>query len=282
MEELHSLLAMNIDDFEILLIDRAKNTSNADAFKSLLKSKSCFRHLKLAFSVSDDVAMYAGLENAIGDYVIIFDPSQNDLQLIPTLLDEGLREKEIVIGVVEKNTNSFLKNIMNRVFEGFFSPRGIAMANFMCLSRNALNAVTKSGRLKETLWNKLNKVGLDIYEIPCLKLAMNASNFRISVKEKYNRFLYNSLMPFRIVFSMVLISAPILVILAFTGLALELLIWTALVVFMIGSALFMIITFEFTNKLLLDKNEHFDYLVADETCSDSMVNKKRLNVELAG
>lgn len=280
MRALHVLLETNFHDFEILLIDRNEKSHNFDAVSSMLKTRSSFRYLKLAFSVSNDVAIYAGFENAIGDYVVIFEPNKNDLQLIPMLFAQEVNGKEIIIGAILKTTDSWVKVMVNRTLESFGLIRGIGMTNLMCLSRNAVNAVTKSGRLKDTLWNKLGKVGLNIYEIDCLKMDASAMNIKNGLKESYKRFVFNSLMPFRTVLAAMLLSAPMLVILFFMNFDLKILIWSALIILIMGSSFFMLIMIEFTNKLLSDKNESFDYLISFEKTSDVMVNRERLNVEM--
>lgn len=277
--QMHSLLVSKFNDFEVLLVDRSDNTDEIP-INEVLSRTSSFRYLKLAFHVADDVAIYAGFENAIGDYILVFDPLNNDINLISKLFDQEIVDHDILMGANLKKGQSAYQfgSVINMVSEK--PSRRMAMVNLMCLSRKAINAVTESGRLKESLWNRLGKVGLDVCELHCLELTPSVGDFITSLKEVYNSFVFGSLNRFRLLFLFVFLLALVAPFFYLWGYQFNLVIGVLMSIYIAVSSLFMLLIFEFVNKILIDQDEGFDYLILTEKTSPVMVNRQRLNVEM--
>lgn len=72
-------------DLEILFIDDGSKDGTVEAIKNLKKDDDCVRMLSFSRNFGKEAAMYAGLENSKGDYVVIMDV---DLQDPPSLLPQ--------------------------------------------------------------------------------------------------------------------------------------------------------------------------------------------------
>lgn len=72
-------------DLEILFIDDGSKDGTANVIKKLKEEEECIRMLSFSRNFGKEAAMYAGLENSKGDYVVIMDV---DLQDPPALLPQ--------------------------------------------------------------------------------------------------------------------------------------------------------------------------------------------------
>ena len=83
-EVVHTLEKIQNIDYEILFINDGSQDHSEDILKLLAhKNKHCF-YYSFSRNFGKEAAMYAGLENASGDYVVIMDA---DLQHPPYLLE---------------------------------------------------------------------------------------------------------------------------------------------------------------------------------------------------
>lgn len=70
-------------DFEFLFVDDGSRDNTLEVMRTLSKKDKRVRYISFSRNFGKEAAMYAGLENAIGDYVAVMDA---DLQDPPTLL----------------------------------------------------------------------------------------------------------------------------------------------------------------------------------------------------
>ena len=83
-EEIISIAkSMKKVDFEFLFVDDGSRDKTLEVMRSLSKKDKRIRYISFSRNFGKEAAMYAGLENAIGDYVAVMDA---DLQDPPTLL----------------------------------------------------------------------------------------------------------------------------------------------------------------------------------------------------
>lgn len=83
-EEIISIAkSMKKVDFEFLFVDDGSSDNTLEVMRALSKKDKRVRYISFSRNFGKEAAMYAGLENAIGDYVAVMDA---DLQDPPTLL----------------------------------------------------------------------------------------------------------------------------------------------------------------------------------------------------
>lgn len=82
---------MNETDFELLFIDDGSTDKTIDVIRELAVSDRRVRYVSFSRNFGKESAMYAGLENAKGDYIAIMDA---DLQDPPALLPQMLKAIE--------------------------------------------------------------------------------------------------------------------------------------------------------------------------------------------
>ena len=70
-------------DFQFLFVDDGSRDNTLEVMRALSKKDKRVRYISFSRNFGKESAMYAGLENAIGDYVAVMDA---DLQDPPTLL----------------------------------------------------------------------------------------------------------------------------------------------------------------------------------------------------
>ncbi|MFR1517639.1 MAG: glycosyltransferase family 2 protein [Clostridia bacterium] len=75
-------------DFEFLFIDDGSKDNTVEILRKLAKSDKRIRYVSFSRNFGKEAAMYAGLKNSKGDYVVIMDV---DLQDPPSLLPEMLQ-----------------------------------------------------------------------------------------------------------------------------------------------------------------------------------------------
>lgn len=76
---------MSFETFELIFIDDGSSDSTLSVMKELAKKDERVKYISFSRNFGKEAAMYAGLKNSIGDYVVIMDV---DLQDPPHLLPE--------------------------------------------------------------------------------------------------------------------------------------------------------------------------------------------------
>ena len=74
--------------FEYLFINDGSKDSTLDMLRELAKKDSCVRYISFSKNFGKEAGMYAGLENAKGDYIVILDADlQHPPKFIPQMYD---------------------------------------------------------------------------------------------------------------------------------------------------------------------------------------------------
>lgn len=74
--------------FEVIFVDDGSRDSTLEELKKLAKGDKCVKYISFSRNFGKESAIYAGFENAVGDYVVMMDA---DLQDPPSLLPEMMR-----------------------------------------------------------------------------------------------------------------------------------------------------------------------------------------------
>jgi len=133
--------------FEIVLVDDGSSDSTAAVVQDLLKKIQRVRYLKLSRPFGRDVALSAGIESAIGDFVVTLDPRTDPVAVIPQMIDHCRTNGGIVHGLAENPLGRpFAREWFGDVFRrycrkhlGVDIKRGVG--DLRVMSRQAVNAL---------------------------------------------------------------------------------------------------------------------------------------------
>ena len=93
-----SLLQESVSDYELIIVDNASEDDSISTLKSLTTNVS-YPNLQiyaLSKEVDVDTASWAGIENALGDFVAVIDPLLDDIQFLPQMLDKAVNGADVV------------------------------------------------------------------------------------------------------------------------------------------------------------------------------------------
>ena len=85
--------------YEIVLVNQPADPSIASRMEGLLQEVPSIRFMELAFPVYPDVAMAAAVENAIGDFVVMFTLGVDPTDCILNLVELCRGGVDVVVGV---------------------------------------------------------------------------------------------------------------------------------------------------------------------------------------
>ena len=120
IEDISNRLKILVDDYELIIIDNA-STDRTISLLSDLTSSTGLPNLQvysLTKEVDRDAATWVGLENALGDFVVVFNPAQDDFAVLPSMLEKAVSGNDVVFAsnqLMPKQTFGY------RVANGFFN-----------------------------------------------------------------------------------------------------------------------------------------------------------------
>lgn len=138
-------------NYEIVVVSNGLYQNESHNVTDILDSTPCVRIIRLSYKTHYDTALFAGLEVAIGDYVVTFNPVLDDIKSVEGIVELG-KKNDIVQGV----SNVPLKGIFgsqlgrklfywyNRKYVGVDIP--LNATYFAVYSRRAINALTSLKR----------------------------------------------------------------------------------------------------------------------------------------
>ncbi|NBC97474.1 glycosyl transferase family 2 [Atlantibacter hermannii] len=295
LNQIHELLDANYTDYEILIVSKGpyRDVPRVSSIDQTLKAVPCVRLLQLSGCVHDDIVWAAGLENAIGDFVVLFDHLTDPVDVIHTAVEKCKSGFDVVVGVSNQSippVYKFLRETATRILTAidYHIPKN--STGLRCLSRRAVNAVTDTGRFHHQFYMRIQKTGYPIAELVYEPLCENQVKNSIvyGFRNLVRLMVFNSSRPLRWMsiigtlgsFSALLFAIYSIVVNMIDGHVVQG--WTTTILFM--SILFMMqfimLAFfgEYLSRLLDDRSEQAAYSVVFEKKSAVMVNKDRVNV----
>jgi len=293
IDKLSPYLDQYLNDYEIVIIDQSSKDGLEQELPKSLAIHQSIRHIRLSQEESSDVALAAGLENAIGDFVINLNIESDDVEIIIPIIEHALSGKDIIVCTSNKVTSYFYKKI-KMISTGLLRSIGYTLPNdstgTFCFSRRAVNAITESGRYYCKLHMRMANVGYALSPFDADKYThpKKKKNITSGVTETLHHMVFNSTKPLRwmsflgimgSVLAMVFSTYSLLVHLVNDTVASG---WTTTILFMsmLFAILFTMLSFfgEYLARLLNDRSEHKDYNVVYEKNSSVMLNEDRSNV----
>lgn len=100
LKALSRILTERYMNYEVIIVDNNYAPDYIASVFRLLDEYPCLRVIRLSRAYKHDTAIMAGLEAAIGDYVVIVDPVVDPIENIPAIV-EANKEHDIVQGVAD-------------------------------------------------------------------------------------------------------------------------------------------------------------------------------------
>ena len=135
--------------YEIVVVDDASRDDTVEKIEDLQRSVANLQLYCLNAPSGLDVALTAGLDSSIGDFVITLNPETDSVALIPSLWEQAEQGNEFVCGVfadgARRRRHATRRRVFSRVFEaatGLQIPAGASQ--FRLYSRRIVAYMTKN------------------------------------------------------------------------------------------------------------------------------------------
>ena len=148
VEETVAVLRDLVSHYEIILVDDGAPDATVARVHTMLQRYDFVRFLRLSRHFGEETAIAAGLDVAIGDYVIVMLPNMDPPALIPEFFERA-RQDDIVYGVrLHRKTEPFWYRMGARAFYWYINSvvkAGIPQdsTQYRCMSRQVVNAITQ-------------------------------------------------------------------------------------------------------------------------------------------
>lgn len=149
VDETVPILGDLVTHYEIILVDDGATEETVARVRALLGRYDFLRFLRLSRHFGEETAIAAGLDVAIGDYVIVMFPNMDPPLLIPDFFERARTTADIVYGVRQHRKNEpFWYRAGARLFYWYIN--GVVKAGipedstqFRCMSRQVVNAISQ-------------------------------------------------------------------------------------------------------------------------------------------
>lgn len=107
------------EDHEIILIDNGSTDGTVERLRNLCREGEIpnVQAYVLSRREDHDIAAWAGLENALGDYLVIIDPTADDIGFLPQLLEAAIEGVDLVFALnTQPRQQSVIYNAARSIF----------------------------------------------------------------------------------------------------------------------------------------------------------------------
>lgn len=149
LSEASASLETLVSDYELIIVDNASNDESINILKGLAGEDGLpnLQVYALTKEVDTDTAAWAGLENALGDFVAVVDPFADDMSFLPTMLEQAVRGTDVVFATNQQRQPQGIVyggafTIFNRLFRWF---SGVDLAreapHYRIISKRVVNFI---------------------------------------------------------------------------------------------------------------------------------------------
>jgi dolichol-phosphate mannosyltransferase len=154
VREVLAVLQREYANYELVLVDDGSGDDTAARVSVLLAEERCIRLLRLSRHFGQDIAITAGLDTVIGDFVVVMSPESDPPDLIPEMVERCRRGPGVVYGIRRRPPAEPLFLRLGRpLFYRYFN-RVLRVSlpadstDFRAYSRQSVNAIV---RIKDRL-----------------------------------------------------------------------------------------------------------------------------------
>ena len=138
-----------VNDYEIITVYNASDDDSISVLKTLVGENGLpnMQIYALTKEVDADTASWVGLENALGDFIAILDPSVDNIEFLPAMLDKAVSGADVVFANnQQKSPQSLAYQISSAAFNGIYKYfNGIHLAKeapqYRVLSKRVVNFI---------------------------------------------------------------------------------------------------------------------------------------------
>ena len=119
-----AVIASIVGDYELIVVDNASDDDSISVLKTLTgeSGQANLQVYALTQEVDADTASWVGLENALGDFVVVVDPLADDISFVPKMLDQAVSGADVVFAInAQKNVQSLAYRGANFVFHSLYN-----------------------------------------------------------------------------------------------------------------------------------------------------------------
>ncbi len=288
-------LDSNFSDYELIIVEDSPNIVQRSELDSLLKRVTSVRLIELSYEIDYEVAVTIGLENSIGDYVFIFNPTQDPLEVIVPMVEECRKSGGgVVVGVAKNAKKSFgyraIRPFVSVVLDeiNYHIPRNAT--TLRCLSRSAVNSATKARNYHHQIFVRIAQCGIESCAFDYMIKDEVDSKKKLfkSIRTTLNLLVFNSTKPLRWASALGFLGSSFALIFAGYSFVVRLVShnvadgWSSTVILIsfLFMLLFVILGFfgEYLSRLLNEQSRHDPYWIVNERHSSVMVDVNRQNV----
>lgn len=149
--------------FEIVVVDNGSTEKTLNQLRAFQQTHSHMRLLVLSKNTSVEIALTAGLENSIGDHVILFNQQTDPPRLIPPMIEALTTGSDVVLArfpVEDYVLRSSLDHAIIKTIQRYYHRDLFSYLNYFTgLNRRVVNALTKIKRKRKDFSYLNNFVG---------------------------------------------------------------------------------------------------------------------------
>jgi len=215
--EVHSILERSFTNFEIVLVDDTSRDATGGPAEAVLARLRCTRVIAISRDIGREIAIMAGLESAIGDFVATLEPGVDPPEMIPTMVEMARRGHDIVLGVADRTRGPglvyrTLRAAFYRLWRRLMRVEPIPGATALrVLSRQAVNALTRVRQRRLYFPLLAREIGFGIALVDYARRSSRASapspGILSSIREGVSLIVHNSTIPLRLVSALGLIGS---------------------------------------------------------------------------
>lgn len=299
VEEASGVLKNHYTNFELILIDNGSADETENVVRGLLEMLPSVRYFRLTRPSDDETAVMAGLDAAIGDYVVTLDPDLDPPTELVPIVDKCRSGTDLVMGVDRHPPRlGLVYTILRKVFLAL-ARRLISIellsgtTGLRAISRQGVNALVKVRLRRRDFEVLVADIGLKRSSHPYDRMSRSgrqpSRSLPRAVRTGLSVLVHNSITPLRVAsglgligsFISLLYSLYVIVVYLFKPVVMPG--WATLSLAMSGlfslSFLMLALIGEYLGRLLEESADRPLYHVRDELSSAVMlVDLTRRNV----
>ena len=289
---LEARLSTLFTDYEVVLVvQKSARFAQESNLETVLKVVPSVRWLQLSADASREDAWNAGLENAIGDFIVFFSLEHDPVELVEKAVTLAKEGNDVVIGT-SKTEESVAYRLARPLSNWFLKISDYRLpqnaTSFRCLSRRAANATMQTGHAHQQLALRIQKTGYPYAELPYEAISPRRKTLIEGAFAMMHLMVFNSTTPLRMMSVVGFMGSFVALCFACYSVLMKFFNegvvsgWasTILIISIFALTQFVILAFvaEYLARILGEIGNPAGYAVVFEKTSAVMVNQDRINV----